>query len=102
MSLLDIAKKKLVGRPVESTFSFDDVELYTAFLNGEVTERQVRDALGRSPYYCKSWQARIARQLYALGYLKIEYGGKTVVVNRDKYRSYEQQHIQEWKLQRTK
>jgi hypothetical protein len=73
MELIQKAREFLTSRPTTySDFSNEEVELFLAYIEGEVTFGQVNHALGRSYGYATNWCRRVTAYLFFMKRLTIE------------------------------
>lgn len=84
-SLLRKAQKFDQGRPVIYEISAEELELFLAFLQGDITYRQVYLALGRSYGYASNWVKRCTAYMYQRQMITINYNNQ---IHRWKPKTY--------------
>lgn len=82
MSLLTTAQKYESGRTRPTSYtavSLEEIELYLAYLEGNITFGQVRVALGRSYGYAANWCRRVTDWLFLQQKLRVVHNNVQVV-----------------------
>ena len=78
MSLLKRALQMEPGKVVEYEITEEEIELYLAFIQSEVTFRQVYLVLGRSYGFASNWVKRCTMYLFQRGMMQVNWNNQTM------------------------